>query len=449
MDNSFKESVNDPIGFFGGVLGRLGRVKPIDRMSVILISDSPRVIRLSYPGRRVSPKWQSKGLSRKVMRFLGRVFRESGGGVLNLFFMPIDALMHPALPSEWLRPRGPLHQFLHQASADDERRAVNAMGRLLRAHHVPVAFDCALKNNRPCEPHPDPAVPVQIEPYSKKTMVHYARRCGFPEASPSTPIGDICDAVQAAQPRAIASEHFVRYFRGDLLEGLKRDCSFIVVMKGGSNLRVLLRDKLGDTKTRILTNDLDFTVSNAGWGMPRTIRHWEKRLRGFMADDPLFKGLFSLKKTVIPRPDDRGGLCCILQLQFKFDDFVDFSFTTHPIPRDRIDRPLSKKTGLPISRLDYAVRDLFDVIVRENIAMIDPMTFRKRNPLHGSFRAKGIRDLYRARVMCRSIAKHFSEPSDLIPRLCSLTKNLTIGRLETMDEESRNRIFFKIAAVLS
>lgn len=449
MKDSFKESVNDPVGFFGG-LKPIHKKKEIDRFNVILISDSPQVIRLSYPGRRISPQWQSKGLSMKVMRFMGRVFRESGGGVLNLLFLPMDSIIHPALPSEWLRHRGPLHQFLSHASPDQEQKAVVSIGRLLRDHHVPVTFDCALKNDRPCEPHPDPAVPTDIRPYSKKTMVHYARRCGFPEASSSTPISEICDAIDAAQPRSIALERFVGYLRDDLLEGLQKNCSFVVAMKGGANLRVLLRDKLGDTKTRILTSDLDFTVSNARWGMPRVIRHWEKRIRSFIANDPVFQGFFSLKKTVISKPDDRGGLCCILQLQFKFDDFVDFSFTMQPIPRDRIDRPIARRTGLPVSKLDYAIRDLFDVIVRENISMIDPMTFRKRNPLSGSARSKGIRDLYRARVLCRSIAKHHPDhKSELIPRLCSLTKNLSIGRLEAMDEKSRNRIFFKIAAILA
>lgn len=410
----------------------------------------------------VSPMWKKNLMSDKVLDLFRQILKRLQDddkkkplGWVHMFFMSFDkhrkaASRYPVLPSEWLLKKGVLDTIL----VDLKNKSVlvdemyKGFGKLLKVYNLHRTFGCVFSPRKICLAHPDPSVKTRKRLYRISQLVEMARKCGLPRGTEHDGRKLLCDSIEKHQPVNLALLVFQRFFKKDLLEGLNPKPRFRVLLKGGYNLRTLLEFKYNIIQS-IFTTDLDMIISDMDcrWTMNEIMTYWEKKIKLFLntCDD------FSMKKTVIPHPEERNYMYSIIQIRYRSSDFVDFSFVHQPVPSSVVDKGLSQKLGLPVKKMVYMIHELFDLIVRENIPDMDVHTYKRRNPFTGSAHEKGIRDLYRARTLCRAIQdfpqitvgkkKHVHE-------LCVLSKRLTMSSLHHMTVKQRNTFFRQIRNIL-
>jgi hypothetical protein len=345
----------------------------------------------------------------------------------------------PVLPMEWISGKDALlATVLHkvpEATLVQEMRA--GWGMIARVFQSQFSMECTLNTKTVCMRHPESRTALgkkifSEKEYPKKWLVKLAHRCGMPDASLSTPREEICGALERVQPTAVALELVQRYFRPMLMESVQASPRYMMVLKGGYNLKILLREQFHE-KSMIFTSDLDFAVSpsreNPGeWTMEKIIDLWDKEMRAFIDLNEYTRAHFYYKPTLLP-PSPESPMRAILQLKFEGTDFVDISFTTEVIEPGRINRRIAKKVGLPVTRFTWAFLDLIKMIVMENIPGMNDRAFDLRNPVTGKRPEKGIRDLYRARVACEALCRHPRVPvaqRDLLSKICAYRKRFRV-----------------------
>lgn len=340
----------------------------------------------------------------------------------------------PVLPMEWISGYEALLYKVLESFPETTVRTKMETGwaSLVCVYQMQFSMECVFSQKVPCARHPDlphhdnePVVP-------KERLVKLAHHCGLPEASLHTSREEMCTALEKMQPTAVALELVKRYFRPMLMEGLKPSPRYMMVLKGGFNLKILLQE-LFDEKSMIFTSDLDFSVSTTpgGWSMDRIIRLWDKEIRAFVDMNEYTRSHFYYKPTLDLPPS--STVYAIVQLKFQGKDFLDISFNKEIIAPDRIDKRIAKKVGLPVTRFTLSLFGLIKLIIMETVPGIDERAYKLRNPFVGERPEKGIRDLYRARIACDAVYHHphlSLSHKDILHKICSLRRRLHVDYIQ-------------------
>ena len=453
---------------------------------------------LSNPSKKliVEPLWAKHSISSKSLSLLTMLFKKmktkfSKRGKMRLLFLSFEnnpelAKTLPVLPLEWLtkfKSGGILSTAIHtyvdeEIGEKDDKKSVSRQQynetlqkglrilcksmilgwtSLCEIYQAHLSLNCSLTTKGPervCEKHPETKTPIGKKflptlEFSKKTLVTMAHECGLPDATIHSKRSELCSNIERYQPFNIALDYFKQYFHQQLMETFQKDPKYMIMLKGGYNLKTLLRHKFHST-AKIFTSDLDFGISSVGakWGLKRTISYWDTELRKFINQNEKTRSDFSLVRVDIKDPTERDfGLTCILQLRFQNEDFVDFSFFKEPISPQKLDRKVSFMVGLPVKKFNYALYEILNLILRENVPGMDDHTYKNRNPFSGKKAVKGIRDLYRARVACEALKNNPRvKVSDrpLLIKICKLSKFLTYAHLKETKKKDRLDFFQKI-----
>ena len=336
----------------------------------------------------------------------------------------------PVLPMEWISGYDALLSKVLNNFPEVALRKEMETGwvSLARTFQMQFSMECVFSQKAPCARHPDIPYNDNDHIVPKDRLVKLAHHCGMPDATAHTPREEICTTLEKMQPTAVALELVKRYFRPMLMEGVKPSPRYMMVLKGGYNLKILLQE-LFHEKSMIFTSDLDFSVSTTprGWSMDKTIKLWDKEIRAFIDMNEYTRSHFYYKPTLDLPPS--STVYAIVQLKFQGKDFLDISFNKETIAPDRIDKRIAKKVGLPVTRFSLSLLDLIKLIIMETVPGVDERAYKLRNPFVGERPEKGIRDLYRARIACDAVYHHphlSLAHKDILHKICSLRRRLHV-----------------------
>jgi len=386
------------------------------------------------------------------LRFLFLSFRDH----------PEEAKQWPVLPLEWIEPNGMLEETLRSivltpTSSNEAQQEVAALlvpgwTLLLDTYDAQLSLRCTTPANS-CLYHPEKRFhPHRPRLLTKDKLIGMARECGLSDADHRTPRTRICHFLETFQPFSIALRLFLDTHRKDLLEVMQPDPRFRVLLKGGYNLRTLMEQQYNLTN-QVFTSDIDLMVTNykSTWTLQRTMNYWHRLLTRFIQKTSPEE--FSLETIKIDDP--LSTLRMIYQLKFMGNDFIDIGFMDNePLRRSDINTEISNKTGLPVKTWSLALKELFQMIVWENLEEAgNPRAIQRRNPFTGTLPEKGIRDLYRARTACE-IMKSLpmlvkTKDQKMIQELCRHSSFLCFDKLKEWSQERRRAFFFQLKNILS
>jgi hypothetical protein len=419
-------------------------------------------------------KLRMQTIAPNVMKLLHALFSECSEKRIRLVFISFNDHPHlckelPVLPLEWVNGNS---SFLNQVLSERMEKKGYPLCRhmetgwelLTTVYQLRMTMDCDFGHQKEtvgkvCIRHPESynknkkmAKVFNTSEMDKSWLVRLARRCGLPEATSETPRNVLCRSLDRFQASSLALIYFKNYFEDFLMEGLKKDPRFVVVMKGGYNLKMLLEEKFKENVI-LLTSDLDFMVcpvcssapggsETPKWGVERILSRMDKEFRAFVDLNEYTRSNFFYKPTIL-RGEKNELLLAIMQIRFRGKDFADFSLMVN----DRhgvkmVDKTLSKRIGLPIKKFAYAVMDTMEIILREVVPGLDPHTFHIRNPFFGERPEKGIRDLYRIRLACEAFRQHPNisvTHRKMIAEICHYSPQLTYQNIKRVTTSGQKK----------
>lgn len=250
-------------------------------------------------------------------------------------------------------------------------------------------------------------------------------------------------------------ELFLREFKDDLVKWWHWSTpSLRAVISGGFGARKLLETKY-NVYDKIVTKDIDITVSiRDAWFSPnQVIKHIENRLK--VLQDNISRRRGSFNKTLDPNEglhwsffkfDDKHEYSQYFQMHrfgifvvtLDNDDFADIMICDAPIYSTILDKEASENAEpieMPIKNVEYMLREFLTLIYIENTASAKDYAYSIRNPVVGKFKEKGLKDLERARILCRE------SKEERYKKYCELLANYTVDRMNAMPQEQRDAYF--------
>jgi hypothetical protein len=246
-----------------------------------------------------------------------------------------------------------------------------------------------------------------------------------------------------------ALANFKEYFKNDLTGYIasrktKSNTDFKAVIAGGYGLQTLLETKLG-LYGKVHTGDCDITITSfrTKQSLYDTYKYFIKKVAEFIhtQDNPQF-----FKVHIVDQANQYVQVMnyhkfAVIMIKFKGYDFVDIDFTDMKLTMDMIDKKNSLKAGLPLKTLESYLTELITMIYLENVSTVYPEAYYRRNPLVGTYKEKGIKDLQRAKLVC-SLTR-----SKKYVKYCGIINRTSLRELATMTKEERDE-YFKALSLL-
>jgi hypothetical protein len=233
----------------------------------------------------------------------------------------------------------------------------------------------------------------------------------------------------------IMMERFKRYFREDLIGHIgKRQPDFRTVTVGGYGLKTLLETK-HRMYGKVQTTDCDITVSNHMSKMipVEMYTHWVNKIYAFIRaqvrpeDFKLDVINFGRQKV----PVMGFTRYYVIMIKYLGEDFVDVVISNMKITPGLIDGKTSAKAGVPVKTEEHYLDEFLSLIYIENVPGVNAYGYKKRNPVTGLYREKGVKDIERSKLLCK-MQYH---------RYCRLLAELTVEKLESMKKSERDNYF--------
>jgi len=243
---------------------------------------------------------------------------------------------------------------------------------------------------------------------------------------------------------------FKEYMRDDLLgflhiHGSTQKHMFRVVTAGGYGIKTLLETKHG-LYGKVKTGDVDLTVSTYKCTMTplECFQYWSKKLHAFFAaqenPDDFKVQVVNFNHAYVPVMDFHREY--VIMVSYKDDDFVDIAITDQKITFDMLDKRTSLKAGLPVKKEEYYLKEVLSLIYMENVPGVNEYSYKKRNPVTGMIRSKGIKDIQRSKLLC-AVKKN-----ELYKEYCKLLQDLTLTKLRRMPAAKRDMYFVELRNVI-
>lgn len=232
---------------------------------------------------------------------------------------------------------------------------------------------------------------------------------------------------------------FKEFFRDDLIGFIhKKNPKFRIATAGGYGLKTLMENK-HNIYGKVKTGDVDFTVSTyrASMSPLECFQYWNTKLHTFFnqqskPSDFQVK-VINFGHAYVPVMNFHRDY--VLMISYKDDEFVDVAITNQRITSNMIDANTSFQSGIPIKKEEYYLKEFLSLIYMENVRGVNDFCYAKRNPISGAYTCKGIKDIYRAKLLC-SVKK-----SKKYYRFCKLLETITIQRLKSLPGPKRDAIF--------
>lgn len=255
---------------------------------------------------------------------------------------------------------------------------------------------------------------------------------------------------------------FLREFHDDLTKWYSYSTpSMRMVLAGGFCAKKLLETKYG-IYDKILTTDIDITVSiRDSWYSPnQAIRHIENKLRVLQDNIARRRGTFyqnseagsGLHWSLLKfnekhefNPYFSMHRYAIIVVTLDGGEFADIAITDAYMPPTILDKEASensKPMSLPIKNTEYLLREFLTLIYMETVKDSQDYAYYIRHPMYGKYPQKGLKDIERARLLCReSKEKRFM-------KYCNLLANFTVERFKEMPKEEQDIYFENLRKAL-
>lgn len=206
---------------------------------------------------------------------------------------------------------------------------------------------------------------------------------------------------------------FKNTFHTELLGWLTNTNNFRMILKGGQNFNILVKEKY-NIDSPLKTMDYDFSISVKD--PLNTFNYFHDKLKIFVEkykDDLTMKiNDFGSKGKKVPYLNVTKYYTIFIF--FRGGDFIDLSFNNERIYRKDVEKDISNKIGLPIQTLKATFKELSNLIYRQSV-LTNSFSYRKRNAFIGTSRQKGIKDLNRFQLLCT--IHHFKPQCDVLKQL--------------------------------
>lgn len=294
-------------------------------------------------------------------------------------------------------------------------------------------------------------VPDDITVLKKVTKVHTDRENARIASPPLPGKAAIYQPMKNKRTEEeIMFARFKEYMQDDLVgflhvHGGRKQHMFRVVTAGGYGIKTLVETKYG-LYGKVKTGDVDLTVSTYKCAMNplECFQYWSKKIHAFFAaqEHPSdFKvQVVNFNHAYVPVMDFHREY--VIMVSYKDDDFVDIAITDQKITFDMLDKRTSLKAGLPVKKEEYYLKEVLSLIYMENVPGVNEYSYKKRNPVTGMMRSKGIKDIQRGKLLC-SVKKN-----DLYKEYCALLQDLTLTKLRRMSAAKRDMYFVELRDIL-
>jgi len=207
---------------------------------------------------------------------------------------------------------------------------------------------------------------------------------------------------------------------------------------GGYGLRMLFKHRFHKNGV-IAPGDLDITISTdkSKLSPQKCYEHLKDKCISFIKSrpDPQNYKMSIMKFPPTYNPILKMRRFSLLSIYYKGDEFVDLVITDRAIDISEMDIQVSNKCHLPIKKPDGYLFEYFQIIYMENVQGVDNYCYLKRNPVTGTFKCKGLKDITRVKLLCNYAG------SEKYAKHCHMMKQLESEKLKNMTASQRNVVF--------
>ena len=244
-------------------------------------------------------------------------------------------------------------------------------------------------------------------------------------------------------------EKFKTYFHEDLIGFMKvrKHDKFRIVTSGGYGIKTLLEQKHG-MFGKVHTSDADFTVSTYKCSMSaeQCFTYWTHKLHAFFSlqqvPSDFEMEVVNFGHAFVPVMQFHRDY--VIMVSYKGKDFVDIAITNQKITHEMLDKPTSLKSGLPLKKEEYYLKEVMKLIYMENVPGVNDYSYKKRNPVTGMEVSKGIKDILRSKLLCA-----LQKDNEKYKEYCRLLKDVTLSKLKRLPKTQRDDYFAKLKDIIS
>jgi len=116
----------------------------------------------------------------------------------------------------------------------------------------------------------------------------------------------------------------------------------------------------------------------------------------------------------------------LFQINYKGRDIFDFAFTNEDT--SVIHKTYFNKTGIPVKQTKYYIFEMLSIISRESIPGLNIYARRGRNPINGTLKQKGEKDIKRLRQLCKIYKSKYCRIITLLKNYKKYSRARNYGR---------------------
>jgi len=248
-------------------------------------------------------------------------------------------------------------------------------------------------------------------------------------------------------PKTILFDRFKEFFHKELFDQFQYERPRMrAVISGGYGIKQLLENKY-EVYNKVRTSDIDITFSTykSTLALDNLYRHLSAKIQAFIntttnPEDFKIK-VINFGHAYVPLMDFHRDY--VFMITYKDQDFIDVAITNQRISSRMLDRFASFKSGWPVKNTDYYLKEMLSLIYMETVPGVNDYCYAKRNPVTGEYSCKGVKDIYRSKVLC-TVAKRKKYEG-----YCKIIKDITLQKLKNMPENKRDTYFSEVKKIIS